>query len=92
MKAVLNLYNGRGRVVDEMEYSEYNNSVHTILADNEFEILRQEIESYGTKVNVTAKDEHVPEVERQIRVIKERARAVIRLYHTRTYRRRSGLD
>jgi hypothetical protein len=83
MKAVLNLYNGRGRVVDEMEYSEYNNSVHTILADNEFD---------GTKVNVTAKDEHVPEVERQIRVIKERARAVIRLYHTRTYRRRSGLD
>jgi hypothetical protein len=50
-----------------MEYNEYNNPVHTILVDNEFEALRQEVEKCGTRMNVTAKIEHVPEVERQSR-------------------------
>jgi hypothetical protein len=39
--------------------------------------LREYIEEFGVEVNVTAKEEHVPEVERQIRVIKEWARAII---------------
>ncbi len=51
--------------------------VHTILADNEFEAVREEMEEYGIRVNITAKQENVPEVERQNRVIKERARAII---------------
>ncbi len=50
-----------------MKYNEYNSPVHTILADNEFEALRQEVEKCGTRMNVTAKIEHVPEVERQSR-------------------------
>jgi hypothetical protein len=48
-----------------------------ILVDNEFQALKEEIEEVGVTVNVVAKDEHVPEVERQNRVIKERARAVV---------------
>jgi len=43
----------------------------------EFEAIRKEMEECGIRVNVTAKQEHVPEVERQNRVIKERARAII---------------
>jgi hypothetical protein len=38
-KAVLNLYKGKGHVVDEVEYNDYTNPVHSILADNEFEAL-----------------------------------------------------
>jgi hypothetical protein len=52
---------------------------HTILADNAFETLREEIEEFGIKVNITAKEEHVPEVERQNQVIKERARGIVQM-------------
>jgi hypothetical protein len=77
IKTVVNLYKGKGHTVEEVEYNEYNNPVHTILADNEFKALQKDVESSGTKMNVTAKNEHVPEVERQHRVIKERARAIV---------------
>jgi hypothetical protein len=42
--------------------------------DREFECLRDDI--HGVLLNTTATSEHVPEIERQIRVIKERARAI----------------
>jgi hypothetical protein len=59
------------------------------LADNEFEAIREEMEECGIRVNVTAKQEHVPEVERQNRVIKEQARAEsFKLYYTVTYQER----
>jgi hypothetical protein len=60
-----------------MNFTEQNNPIHTILADNEFESIRESMEALGVVVNVTAKEEHVPEIERQHRVIKEHARAVI---------------
>lgn len=53
------------------------NIVHTILADNEFQALRDDAEDLGITVNTVAKDEHIPEVERQNRVIKERVWAII---------------
>jgi hypothetical protein len=77
IKQVLNLYKGKGHMVEKMDFTEFNNPVHTILADNEFESLREKIEECGMQINVTAKEEHVLEVERQNRVIKERARATI---------------
>jgi hypothetical protein len=36
----------------------------------------EEVEDYGAQVNIASKEAHVPEVERQYRVIKERAHAV----------------
>ncbi len=51
--------------------------IHTLLADNEFQTLRDDIENEGVQVHVVTKNEHVPEIERQNRVIKERARAII---------------
>ncbi len=77
LKQVIILYRGRGHAVNEMNFTEQNNPIHTILADNEFESIRESMEALGVVVNVTAKEEHVPEIERQQRVIKERARAVI---------------
>ncbi len=47
IKAVIDIYKGKGHAVDEMEYNECNSPVHTILADNEFEALRQEVEKCG---------------------------------------------
>jgi hypothetical protein len=77
IKQVLNLYKGKGHIVEKMDFTEFNNPVHTVLADNEFESLREEIEECGMQINVTAKEEHV---ERQYRVIKERARAIIQTF------------
>ena len=48
-------------------------TVDTILADDEFSPLRNEIP--GVDVNCCGADEHVPEVERYIRTIKDRARS-----------------
>ena len=61
----LNLYKKRGFVVQ------------TCLADNEFEILRSSLLNLGVRLNICAPGEHVPEVERKIRTIKERVRAEI---------------
>ena len=74
---VINLYKGRGHVVEEVEFSEYLNPIQTVFADNEFIVLKEDLENIGIHLNIAAKEEHVPEVEKQIRVFKERGRAII---------------
>jgi hypothetical protein len=61
---VINIYHRRGFVVD------------WIFTDRAFEHIRDKLPS-GVSLNVTAANEHVPEIERFIRVIKERVRAYI---------------
>jgi hypothetical protein len=77
LQQVFRIYQGRGHEIGEVEFGEQEVPVHTILADNEFQALREDIEELGINVHVVSKDEHVPEVERQNRVIKERARAIV---------------
>jgi hypothetical protein len=45
-------------------------------ADREFEYLHLELLTHGVNLNTTAASEHVPDIERQIRLIKERTRAL----------------
>eukprot|EP00956_Cyclotella_meneghiniana_P038398 scaffold153893_cov47-Cyclotella_meneghiniana.AAC.1 len=49
--------------------------VTIILADNQFEPMRGEIADLGAIVNVVSRDEHVPEIERYNRTIKDRVRS-----------------
>jgi phosphatidate phosphatase PAH1 len=77
LKQVKSLHQSKGHKIEEMEFSEHENALHTILMDNEFETLIEEIEEFGIKININAKEEHVPEVERQNHVIKERARGIV---------------
>jgi len=49
--------------------------VGTVLMDNEFESLRSLIPIVS--INTTAAKEHVPDVECQIRLIKERGRGIV---------------
>lgn len=79
LQQVMKLYHGRGHLMETIEFIAQSNPVYTILAGNEFQILREELEYKGVQVNIVSKDEHVPEVERQNRVIKERARAIIQM-------------
>ncbi len=72
------MYQGRGHSVEDIEFQNAEeNPIHSMLADSEFQALRQDVEEMGVNVHVVTKDEHVPEVERQNRVIKERARAIV---------------
>jgi hypothetical protein len=56
-------------------YSRGGFTVGTVLMDNEFEKLRNLVPVLA--VNTTAAKEHVPEVERRIRLIKERSRGIL---------------
>jgi Reverse transcriptase (RNA-dependent DNA polymerase) len=60
---VKNIYHGRGF------------EVKTLLMDGEFSPLRHSLADLSITLNVTSANEHVPQIERQIRVIKERVRA-----------------
>jgi hypothetical protein len=62
IKKIINLYRTRGFTID------------TALMDREFECLRSDLPELN--LNTTAASEHVPDVERQIRVLKERPRAI----------------
>jgi hypothetical protein len=54
--------------VPAKQYDGVAPSVVTVLMDREFEPLRSQI--HGTMLNTTVASEHVPEIDRQIRVIK----------------------
>jgi hypothetical protein len=56
------LYSNRGFVIE------------WLLTDRAFEHIRPVTDSLNIRLNVTAANEHVPEIERFIRVIKERVR------------------
>jgi len=50
--------------------------VNSMLMDGQFEGLAGDLAELGITLNTVARGEHVPEVERHIRTIKERARCV----------------
>jgi hypothetical protein len=62
---VANLYKRRGFFID------------ICLCSNEYEGVRTSLQDHGIKLNICAPNEHVPEVERNIRTIKERVRGMI---------------
>jgi len=57
-------------------YKERNFTVKLILADGQFENISNDVLGLGISMNITGRDEHVPEVERYIRTLKERIRGV----------------
>jgi hypothetical protein len=65
IERVVNVYKKRGFIVQ------------TFLADNEFENLRDSLLKLGVRLNTCAPGEHIPEVERKIRTVKERVRGVV---------------
>ena len=55
-------------------YARAGFNVHTILMDNEFEKIRDHV---NATLNTPAASEHIGEIERRIRVIKERCRGIL---------------
>ena len=64
---------GITRVMDLYTHGRFQ--VGTVLMDNEFETLRSPMRILA--INTTAAKEHMPEVERKIRLIKERGRGIL---------------
>ena len=64
IKSVTQLYNKR-------EFK-----IFRILLDGKFEPLRGGLSTMGIDVNIVSAEEHVPEIERYIRTVKERTRAI----------------
>lgn len=73
-----NIYKGKGHEVNNIKFFDTKDTpIHTLLVDNEFQSIKEKIEENGVQVHVVTKNEHVPEVECQNRVIKEISRAII---------------
>ena len=64
LQQVINTYHGRGF------------KIRQILTDRRFECIRKHMEMIGINLNTTTWDEHIPEIERYIQMIKERIRAM----------------
>jgi hypothetical protein len=71
-----------------MFYKQRGFRVKECHGDGEFESLRGDVADSGAQLNVTSEDEHVPEVERYIRTLKERARAA---HNTVPFKRMPGV-
>jgi hypothetical protein len=67
LRFVFQTYKARGFKID------------VLLGDGEFEPLREQIYGLDAQLNTTSNDEHVGDIERYIRVVKERARATYNL-------------
>jgi hypothetical protein len=74
---VFNIYKSRGHQVNDLEFTNQEEVVNPILADNEFKPLQEDIKEMGVNVHLVSKNKHVPEVERQNQVIKERAQGIV---------------
>ena len=70
IKAVLNMYNGRGLEVEQIN------------GDNKFACIRDEV--IPATLNIVAAEEHVGDIERSVRTIKERTRCHV---HRLPYKR-----
>ena len=68
-----------GIVQLNLEYKSSNNNISTIICDREkvFETVKAQLMIQGIKIKQTAAERHACGVERMIRVIKERMRAII---------------
>jgi hypothetical protein len=97
LKQVFNVYKSKGHTIDNVEYNvgfqfeEQEEPIHTILADNEFQALKDDIQDLGMDVHVVSKNEHSTEIEKKNRVIKERARAIIQTIPYKNTPKKCGL-
>ncbi len=52
LKQVMSVYRAKGHTVLTMNFTEQNQPIHTILGDNEFETIRENMLELGVEVNV----------------------------------------
>jgi len=90
MMASLNIHFGTAELVKDMKNNTLITSIEqviqayqtccfkiqAILADGQFQHIQQIIEQKGIRLNICAAYEHIPEIKRYIRTVKERVRSI----------------
>ena len=56
-------------------YTNKNTFIKTLFMDNEFEVLRDNLREELLTLNTTATNQHVPQIEIQVKVVKERVQS-----------------
>jgi hypothetical protein len=79
---------GKALITVMLFYRQRGFRVKECHGDGEFEALRAKIADAGAALNVTSEAEHVPEIERYIRTVKERARGA---YNTVPFKKLPGV-
>jgi hypothetical protein len=88
IQQVIHLYQGRGHEIKKLDFKGKEESIHTILADNEFSGLKESGEEWGIDVHIVSKQEHVPEVERQNRSSRKEREESYKHFHTESCQRK----
>jgi hypothetical protein len=57
------VYKNIGHAVEELEFCECSNLIHTVLANSEFQAVKDEIEEKVIDMCLVSQYEHVPEME-----------------------------
>ena len=65
IQQIIDTYHGRGFKIKH------------ILGDRQFKCIKSHMELQGFNLNITGRDEHVPEIEWFLHTVKERARAIV---------------
>ena len=65
---------GTAGKLDNMNNSHIIKHFNSVIADNQFKSMRGDLANLHAMLHITSRDEHVPEVERHNRTIKERVR------------------
>ncbi len=50
-----NIYKNRGHCVKDIKFNNLEDTIHMVLADNEFKILQEEVEEMGVNVSIVTK-------------------------------------
>ena len=59
--------------------------IKAILGDGQFQHIQQDIQQNGVILNKCSANEHVPEIERYIRTLKERVRSIATILPFKEY-------
>jgi len=57
-------------------YTAWGFRIKAILGDGQFQHIQQEIQQKGVILNICSANEHVPEIERYIRTLKQRVSSI----------------
>ena len=62
--------------IEMQAYTTWGFRIKAILGDGQFQHIQQEIQQKGVILNICSANEHIPEIERYIRTLKERVRRI----------------
>jgi hypothetical protein len=67
IQEVMKIYQGKGHLIEDVEFEyEQDTPIHTVLADNEFRLLKDNLEELGMRVHIFTRKKHAPDLRGKI--------------------------